>query len=109
MSGSANIGEFIFAGSQLAGMSFLIFNLLCAPCFAAMGAIRREMNNAKWTIFTIGYMTVFAYAISLIVYNIGMWISTGIFTVWTVLAIITALVLLYMIFRKDKYKNRTLK
>ena len=109
MSGNANIGEFIFAGSQLAGMSFLIFNLLCAPCFAAMGAIRREMNNAKWTIFTIGYMTVFAYAISLIVYNIGMWISTGIFTVWTALAVITALVLLYMIFRKDKYKNRTLK
>jgi len=107
--GLSLIGQEFFGGSQLAGMSFLIFNLLCAPCFAAMGAIRREMNNAKWTIFTIGYMTVFAYAISLIVYNIGMWISTGIFTIWTVLAIITALVLLYMIFRKDKYKNRTLK
>ena len=55
--------------------SFLIFNLLCAPCFAAMGAIRREMNNGKWTAFAIGYMCVFAYAISMIVYQIG-----GLFT-----------------------------
>ncbi len=109
MSGGADIGEFIFSGSQLAGMSFLIFNLLCAPCFAAMGAIRREMNNAKWTIFTIGYMTVFAYAISLIVYNIGMFISTGIFTVWTAIAFVVLYILLCMIFRKDKYKTNTLK
>ena len=55
--------------------SFLIFNLLCAPCFAAMGAIRREMNSGKWTAFAIGYMCVFAYAISMIVYQIG-----GLFT-----------------------------
>ncbi len=109
MSGGNPIGEFIFNNNQLAGMSFLIFNLLCAPCFAAMGAIRREMNNAKWTIFTIGYMTVFAYAISLIVYNIGMWISTGIFTVWTVLAFFVLTLLLYLIFRKDKYNTHTLK
>lgn len=102
------IGTEFFSGSQLSGMSFLIFNLLCAPCFAAMGAIRREMNNAKWTMFTIGYMTFFAYAISLIVYNIGMLIATGLFTVWTALAFIVLAVLLYFIFRKNKYENRTL-
>lgn len=109
MSGNADIGDLIFGGSQLSGMSFLIFNLLCAPCFAAMGAIRREMNNAKWTFFTIGYMTAFAYAISLIVYNVGMLISAGTFTVWTVIAFITLAVLLYFIFRKNKYDNSTLK
>lgn len=103
------IGQEFFNGSQLAGMSFLIFNLLCAPCFAAMGAIRREMNNAKWTTFTLGYMTVFAYAISLIVYNIGMFISTGVFTVWTASAFAVLIVLLYFIFRKNKYKTNTLK
>jgi len=68
----AIIGLEFFGGSKLAAFSFLIFNLLCAPCFAAMGAIRREMNNAKWTWFAIGYMTVFAYGISLIVYQLGM-------------------------------------
>ena len=57
--------------SPLAAYSFLVFNLLCAPCFAAMGAIKREMNSAKWTIFAIGYQCVFAYAISLVVYQIG--------------------------------------
>lgn len=109
MSGGNNIGEVIFNNNQIAGMSFLIFNLLCAPCFAAMGAIRREMNNGKWTAFAIGYMTVFAYAISLIVYNIGMLIATGVFTVWTALAFVVLAVLLYLIFRKNKYENNTLK
>ena len=55
----------------LTAYSFMIFNLLCAPCFAAMGAIKREMNNGKWTAFAIGYMCVFAYMIALIVYQIG--------------------------------------
>ncbi len=58
--------------SPLAGYSFLIFNLLCAPCFAAMGAIRREMNSAKWTAFAIGYQCVFAYAVSLMIYQFGL-------------------------------------
>ena len=58
--------------TRLAGYSFLLFNLLCAPCFAAIGAIRREMNNAKWTWFAIGYQCVFAYVIALIVYQLGM-------------------------------------
>ena len=105
----SEIGEMFFSGSKLSGMSFLIFNLLCAPCFAAMGAIRREMNNAKWTVFTIGYMTVFAYAISLIVYNIGMLISGGVFTIWTVFAFVALITLLYLLFRKNKYDNTTLK
>ena len=60
--GLAVIGQEFFGGSRLAAYSFMIFNLLCAPCFAAMGAIRREMNNTKWTWFAIGYMCVFAYA-----------------------------------------------
>ena len=61
--------------TALAGFSFLIFNLLCAPCFAAIGAIKREMNSAKWTWFAIGYQCVFAYAISLIVYQFGLLFS----------------------------------
>lgn len=104
VSNIALIGQEFFGGSKLSGLSFLIFNLLCAPCFAAMGAIRREMNNAKWTWFAIGYMTVFAYAISLIVYNIGMLIN-GVFTVWTVFAFVVLAVLLYLLFRKNKYNT----
>jgi ferrous iron transport protein B len=61
--------------TQLAGYSFLMFNLLCAPCFAAIGAIRREMNSAKWTWFAIGYQCGFAYAVSLILYQLGMLFS----------------------------------
>jgi len=68
--GLAVIGQEFFGGSRLAGFSFLIFNLLCAPCFAAIGAIRREMNNAKWTWASVGYMTGFAYGISLMVYQV---------------------------------------
>ncbi len=68
----AVLGVLDFAGmGKLAGYSFLIFNLLCAPCFAAMGAIRREMNSAKWTAFAIGYQCAFAFSISLIVYQLG--------------------------------------
>lgn len=86
--------------------SFMIFNLLCAPCFAAMGAIKREMNSAKWTAFTISYMTVFAYIISMIVYQIG-----GIFTgeasfgIFTVLAVLALCALIYLLFRKSKYEK----
>ena len=58
--------------TPLAAYSFLVFNLLCAPCFAAIGAIRREMNSAKWTWFAIGYQTAFAYAVSLVIYQFGM-------------------------------------
>ena len=81
----------------------MIFNLLCAPCFAAMGAIKREMNSAKWTFAAIGYMTVFAYAISLMVYQFGMFFSGAGFTLGTAAAIAVLALMLYLIFRKNKY------
>ncbi len=98
----------IVGGSQLAGFSFLVFNLLCAPCFAAMGAIKREMNSGKWTFFAIGYMCVFAYAISLIVYQFGMLLS-GVFTGWTVVAFAVLLALIYLVFRRNKNVKSSLK
>ena len=101
--GLAVIGQEFFGGSKLAAYSFMVFNLLCAPCFAAMGAIKREMNNAKWTAFAITYMCVFAYAISLIVYQLGMFAAGNGFTVGTAAGIIALATLLYMLFRKNKY------
>ena len=92
----------IFFDGRLSGFSFLVFNLLCAPCFAAMGAIRREMNSAKWTFGAIGYMCVFAYAVSLMIYQIGSFIAHGQFGIWTIMAFSTALIMLYLIFRKNK-------
>ena len=80
--------------------SFLIFNLLCAPCFAAMGAIKREMNNPKWTAFAIGYMCAFAYAISMIAYQLGGLITgEAVFSLWTVVALAVLAVLLWLLFR----------
>ncbi len=102
------IGKAFFDSSKLSAFSFLIFNLLCAPCFAAMGAIRREMNSAKWTFATIGYMCAFAYAISLIVYNLGMLLS-GVFSIWTVFAIAVLAFLLYLLVRPNKYSDNRLK
>ena len=81
--------------------SFMIFNLLCAPCFAAMGAIKREMNNWKWTLAAIGYMCGFAYVISMIVYQIGGLIAgVATFSVWTVVAVAALAGLIYLLFRK---------
>ena len=95
-----------FNGVQ--GYSFLIFNLLCAPCFAAIGAIRREMNNAKWTWFAIGYQCGFAYVIALIVNQIGaMFMGNGnIFGLIVAILLIAAIV--YMLFRKNKYDDEHL-
>ena len=85
--------------------SFMIFNLLCAPCFAAIGAIKREMGNIKWTFGTIGYMCGFAYVISLIVYQlVGLVSGETTFGVFTVVAILALALLLYLIFRKG-YKD----
>ena len=84
-----------------AGYAFLAFNLLCAPCFAAMGAIKREMNNGKWTAFAIGYQCVFAYVIALIIYNIGL-LFTGVFSVWTVVAMALIVLLIYLMARPYK-------
>ncbi len=87
--------------TAISAYSFMIFNLLCAPCFAAMGAIKREMNNAKWTWFAIGYMCVFAYVISLIVYQIGGLITGEIgFGVGTIAAVILIAAIIWLLFRK---------
>lgn len=100
-----SMGVEFFGGSRLAGMSFMIFNLLCAPCFAAMGAIRREMNSARWTAFAIGYMCVFAYIVSLVVYQVGK-LFTGVFSAWTVVAFILLAVMVYMLVRRNKNVNK---
>ncbi len=105
----ATIAKEFFGGSGLAGFSFLIFNLLCAPCFAAMGAIKREMNNWKWTVGTIAYMCAFAYAISLIVYQLGLLLTVGSFTVWTAIALAVLVFLVYMLVRKNKYDPKNIK
>ena len=92
--------DFVEMGG-LAAISFLVFNLLCAPCFAAVGAIRREMNSMKWTLFAVGYQTVLAYSTSLCIYQIGMLVS-GNFG-WHVLGGIASISVIllagYLIFR----------
>ena len=110
-------GEISEAGNEIWSMiaadfgpvraySFMIFNLLCAPCFAAIGAIRREMQSMKWTMGTIGYMCGFAYAISLIVYQlVGLALGEATFSIFTILAVAALAGLLYLIFRKG-YKNQ---
>ena len=87
------------AMTQAAAYSFLVFNLLCAPCFAAMGAIKREMNNVKWFWFAIGYQTLLAYTVSLCVYQIGTWVSTGLFGAGTIAALILIAAFLWLLFR----------
>ncbi|MDD6263442.1 MAG: ferrous iron transporter B [Clostridiales bacterium] len=85
--------------SKLAAYSFLVFNLLCAPCFAAIGAIRREMNSAKWTWFAIGYQCVFAYAASLMIYQIGSVFTGNISIVGLIAAAAVLVFMLWMLFR----------
>ena len=93
----------LFAGdfTGVTAYSFMIFNLLCAPCFAAMGAIKREMNSPKWTLGAIGYMCGFAYVISLMVYQLGGLLTGEVgFGTGTVAAILCLAALLYLLFRK---------
>lgn len=87
--------------TALSGYSFLIFNLLCAPCFAAIGAIRREMGSAKWTWIAIGYQCGFAYLISLLIYQLGSWIVTSAFTAGTAVAVVLLCVLVYLVVRPN--------
>ncbi|MBE6870823.1 MAG: ferrous iron transport protein B [Ruminococcaceae bacterium] len=103
------IGKEFFNGSKLSAFSFMIFNLLCAPCFAAMGAIKREMNNWKWSVAAIGYMCIFAYAISLMVYQFGLLFTGAGFTVWTAAAIIVLIAMVYLLVRRNKYEEKSLK
>ena len=97
------------AGSMTvaAGYSFLVFNLLCAPCFAAMGAIKREMNNAKWFWFAIGYQCGLAYIVSLCIYQIGTLAMGGGFGIGTIVAFILILGFVYLLFRPYK-ESKTL-
>ena len=88
--------------TQLAAYSFLIFNLLCAPCFAAIGAIKREMNSAKWTWFAIGYQCLFAYAIALVVYQLGMLFAGSANVIGVIVAVAIIAFIVYMLFRPYK-------
>ncbi len=92
-------GQLAGSMTAAAGYSFLVFNLLCAPCFAAMGAIKREMNNGKWFAFAIGYQCLLAYVVSLVVYQIGTMITGGGFGIGTVAAIILIAGFIYLLFR----------
>ncbi len=90
--------------------SFMIFNLLCAPCFAAIGAIRREMNSAKWTIGTIAYMCGFAYVVAMIVYQIGgLFTGEATFGLLTVIAVLALAALVYLVVRKNRYADAKVK
>ena len=92
--------------TAISAYSFMIFNLLCAPCFAAMGAIKREMNNGKWTAIAIGYMCLFAYCASLVVYQIGGLITGEVgFNFFTIVAVAIIALTLYLLFRPNKYEN----
>ncbi len=94
--------------SPLAAYSFLVFNLLCAPCFAAMGAIKREMNNGKWTAFAIGYQCAFAYAVSLVIYQLGMLFTGQGNVIGAIAAFLIVAFFIYMLARPDKYKKSPL-
>ena len=91
--------------TKLAAYSFLVFNLLCAPCFAAIGAIKREMNSAKWTWFAIGYQCLFAYAVSLMIYQIGSIFAGGMNFIGLIAALAVLAAMLYMLFKP--YKEAT--
>ena len=98
---SALAGSF----TALSAYSFLVFNLLCAPCFAAMGAIRREMNSVKWTWFAIGYQTIIAYAVSLCIYQLGHLFTKGSFGIGTAAALTVIIGFIYLLFRPGR-ENR---
>ncbi|MBQ6848177.1 MAG: ferrous iron transport protein B [Clostridia bacterium] len=98
---STTIGH-LLGDNALSGFSFMVFNLLCAPCFAAMGAIKREMNNGKWTLFAIGYMCIFAYAVSLMIYQFGSWFVGAGSILGTVFATLTLGLIIYMLARRKR-------
>jgi len=103
--GSQVWGSLAGSMTAVAAYSFLVFNLLCAPCFAAMGAIKREMNNAKWFWFAIGYQTGLAYLVALCVYQIGTFITAGTFGIGTVVALVIVIAFLCLLFRPYKVGN----
>ena len=99
---SEDFNRFSNGNGKLAAFAFMLFNLLCAPCFAAIGAIRREMNNAKWTAFAIGYMCVFAYAAALVVYQIGSLAAGSVNVVGAAAAVAVIAGILFQLFRPYK-------
>ena len=103
--GSEIWGTLAESMTAIAAYSFLVFNLLCAPCFAAIGAIKREMNNIRWFWFAIGYQCVFAYLVSLCVYQFGSLFAGGTFGAGTVAALVVFIGFLYLLFRPYKESN----
>ena len=105
--GEAGVYQSLAAAfTPLAAYSFMVFNLLCAPCFAAIGAIRREMNSAKWTWFAVGYQCGFAYAVSLIIYQLGLLIGGNGNALGAIAAALVLALMLYMLFKPYKEANR---
>ena len=102
----AGVLDVFFNGSAVAGFAFMVFNLLCAPCFAAMGAIRRERNNAKWTAIAIGYMCVFAYAVALCIYQIGSALNGQVHVLGLICAIAIIAFAVYMLFKPYKESEK---
>ncbi len=94
--------DVFFNGSAIAGYAFMAFNLLCAPCFAAMGAIKREMNNAKWTAIAIGYMCVYAYCVALVIYQIGSALTGNVNVIGLIAALAVVAFACYMLFKPYK-------
>ena len=94
--------------TTVSAYSFLVFNLLCAPCFAAIGAIKREMNNAKWTWFAIGYQTLLAYGVSLCIYQLGTWFTSGSFGIGAIVALLLVALFIYLMVRPYK-ESKSLK
>lgn len=92
--------------TAVSAYAFLTFNLLCAPCFAAIGAIKREMGSAKWTLYAVGYQTLFAYAIALIVNQIGMLFTGNGFGIGTTVALVLIGAFVYLLFRKNKHEKK---
>ena len=103
--GAETYQNLALAFTGITGFSFMVFNLLCAPCFAAMGAIKREMNNAKWTWFAIGYQCGFAYLIALMINQFGNLFTGHVNVIGLIAAIIVLVGMIYMLVRKNKYEN----
>ena len=103
--GSEVWGSLAAVMTPVAAYGFLAFNLLCAPCFAAMGAIKREMNNTKWFWFAIGYQCLLAYVVAMVIYQLGTFFTGGGFDIGTVVAVVLVIGFLYLLFRP--YKEAT--
>ena len=95
-------GDLAACMTTVSAYSFLVFNLLCAPCFAAMGAIKREMNNTRWFFIAIGYQCGLAYLVSLCIYQIGTWITTGAFGIGTIVALVIIAIFIWLLVRPYK-------